>query len=223
MSQRWHGGCVNAGMPTKAEILLGLARIAHDAAWVSIGWHFVAGVAVVALWRGARPQKRIASALLSLPLLSVAALAFAFDNPFNGAVFALLALALGGLAWRADREAISLGRPWAAVLGTVLVAFGWLYPHFLDDVSPFVYIYAAPFGVIPCPTLSVVIGAALMAGGLGPTSWRVVLAAAGAFYALFGALRLGVVIDVVLLAGAAGLMAQWLEGRVSRRTGVAAT
>ena len=45
--------------------------------------------------------------------------------------------------------------------------------------------------------------------GLG--AWRLVLALAASFYAVFGALRLGVVIDAVLFAGAVGLLVQYVQ------------
>ncbi|MBK8697892.1 MAG: hypothetical protein IPN17_38005 [Deltaproteobacteria bacterium] len=48
------------------------------------------------------------------------------------------------------------------------------------------------------------IGVALLCGGLG-RSWARLLSVAGAFYALFGVLRLGVRIDLALLAGAIAL------------------
>lgn len=57
---------------------------------------------------------------------------------------------------------------------------------------------------IPYPTLFLVIGVALLCGGLG-RSWARLLSVAGAFYALFGVLRLGVRIDLALLAGAIAL------------------
>lgn len=57
-------------------------------------------------------------------------------------------------------------------------------------------------GLVPCPTLSIVIGLALMVGGFGSTAWSLVLGATGIFYGALGAARLGVTIDWVLMAGA---------------------
>ncbi|PLW83854.1 hypothetical protein CWI75_00380 [Kineobactrum sediminis] len=83
-----------------------------------------------------------------------------------------------------------------------MIGFGWLYPHFLDNTTSLVYLYAAPTGLIPCPTLSIVIGFTLILGGLGSRSWCLVLAMMGLFYGVFGAARLGVRIDGVLILGA---------------------
>jgi len=88
-----------------------------------------------------------------------------------------------------------------------MIAFATFYPHFLSDRTPVAYLYAAPTGVIPCPTLSLVIGFALLGGGLRAPVWSSVLAAVGLFYGLFGVARLGVQLDVALIAGAATLLA----------------
>ena len=75
------------------------------------------------------------------------------------------ARALGGaLGWAMAEDA---GRGWRRVVGTAMVAFGWVYPHFSSDPSLFAYFYGAPTGLLPCPTLSLVIGLSLLARGFG--------------------------------------------------------
>jgi hypothetical protein len=193
-------------MPSASEILLGLTRATTHFAQVSIGWHIALAAIAGALLMGVRPKQRLAAEALSLPLASVAIVALACGNPFNGAIFAVLAAGLAALALRAPVGALTFRSDWFAVLGCILIVFGAIYPHFLAGASWFTYLYAAPLGVIPCPTLSVVIGAALVAGGFGLGAWRVALAAVGCFYAVFGAVHLGVRIDAILLLGALGLL-----------------
>jgi hypothetical protein len=86
--------------------------------------------------------------------------------------------------------------------GTTLIGLGLVYPHFLLADSWVAYLYAAPFALIPCPTLMVVIGATLVFGNFGSIGWRMVLATAGVLYGAIGVIRLGVWIDWPLLAGA---------------------
>lgn len=83
----------------------------------------------------------------------------------------------------------------------MLVLFGTAYPHFLATGSWTEYAYAAPLGLIPCPTLAVVIGFTLMFRNLGITAWKVLLIIAGLLYGLIGVFGLGVLLDVALLAG----------------------
>ena len=98
-----------------------------------------------------------------------------------------------------------------------MIAFAWIYPHFLEGLSPGTSLWAAPMGVIPCPTLSLVIGFALLFDGFGSRSWSLILAGVGLFYGLFGAARLGVVLDVVLVGGASALLVRTLLPHSSLR------
>jgi hypothetical protein len=191
-------------MPSTSDILSGLTRISNDAFAAAVVWHALLAAALIAALLGWRPSRRALAIALSAPLLSVAAFAWAFGNPFNAAVFSALGLAAAAIGATLPRTPIERPAPGFALLGAALVAFAWLYPHFLSGRSPVAYFYGAPVGLIPCPTLSLVIGVALLCGGLG-RPWAWLLSVAGLFYALFGALRLGVRIDLALLAGAIAL------------------
>ncbi len=195
-------------MPSSHEILAGLTEIANDAFPLAVAWHVAVVLAAAALAAGWRPSRRLAGILISLPAASVAVLAIAYGNPFNGAVFGLVTIALAATAARLEPRPIGLAAPiWAVLAGGAIVLFGWVYPHFLQERSSVAYLYAAPTGLVPCPTLSLMIGISLLAGGLESRTWSMVLSAAGLFYGVFGAFRLGVHLDVALLAGALTLLA----------------
>jgi len=205
-------------MPSSSEILASLGRIANQASVVAIAWHVVVGLAVVSLIVGFKPNQRTAALLLSVPLASVSLTAWSFGNPFNGAVLAVATLVLAGLASLGATQPARTDQRWALVVGILLVAFAWVYPHFLVERSALAYLYAAPLGILPCPTLALVSGAALCGGGLVGGAWRLSLAGFAAFYALFGMLRLGVLIDGFLLLGAIGLIVQDVQHRVQIRS-----
>ena len=67
--------------------------------------------------------------------------------------------------------------------------------------------YAAPFGLLPCPTLLVVIGTTLLIPNLHSKVWSCALVATGLLYGAVGVLRLDVVLDWSLLLASA---APWL-------------
>jgi len=194
-------------MPTPEQILAGLTRLANDFVALAVVWHALALAAAGALALGWRPPRRLVAALLVLSLLSVAALGWTGGNPFNGAVFTLVAAVLGLMAsnWRAARS--MAGAPWRArIVGAGLLGFGWVYPHFVEVGTPLAYLYAAPLGVVPCATLSAVVGVSLLADGLGSRAWAAILGVVGLFYGAFGVFRLGVSIDLVLLVGSVALL-----------------
>ncbi len=188
-------------MPSPGAIVEGLRVIANDAIALAVVWHLLLAAACIALALGWRPSQRSAGALLSVPVASASALAFRYGNPFNGIMFAALALALLGLAGRLAPRPVQRGGAAMTVVGILMIAFAWLYPHFLDPRSPMIYVVGAPTGLIPCPTLSLLIGFTLLAGGFGSRAWNLLVAAAGLFYGVFGVARLGVRLDVALAAG----------------------
>lgn len=189
-------------MPTSEQILSGLHTIANQWQFIAIFWHIYFAVIAIGLLRGLRPSKRMGGILLALPLLSVSTLAWASANPFNGIVFAVVGVALIGVALRLPDERIFIAPGWAVGAGVLMFLFGWIYPHFLDTSAFLPYFYAAPTGLVPCPTLSIVIGLSLVVGGFDSRAWSLLLGVIGLFYGIFGALRLGVTIDLVLLLGA---------------------
>jgi hypothetical protein len=193
-------------MPSPESILESLAATANSAVTLAVMWHVLLLAVIVALLAGWRPSQRFAAASLAAPLASVSALAFRHGNPFNGVVFALLALALLALALRLNPRPVRRGGLATTVMGAFMIAFAWVYPHFLGQHPPAMYLIAAPMGLIPCPTLALVMGLTLLAGGFGSKMWSLMLAGAGLFYSLFGVARLGVTIDVALAAGALALV-----------------
>jgi sulfite exporter TauE/SafE len=196
-------------MPSPAEILSGLERPANAAYPYAIVWHVAVGCVLLLLVLGWRPTPRIAGLLSTVPLMSVSALTWVYGNPFNAIVFAFASIVLVVLALRAPAAArTARHETWSAVLGGSLVAFAWTYPHFLTGQPWYAYLYAAPMGLIPCPTLALIVGVSLVGNGPAGRTWTAALAAIATFYGLFGVLRLGVIIDLVLLVGALGLFAQ---------------
>jgi hypothetical protein len=111
--------------------------------------------------------------------------------------------------WQADQDS---GFP-AAAIGAHRVsprssrhadcAIDQIYPHFLETDRWTAYTYAAPLGLIPCPTLAAVIGLTMIRGPFASKPWSLTLAAAGLIYGAIGVVRLGVRLDIALLVGAA--------------------
>jgi len=194
-------------VPSAEMITAQLTLAANRAIGVAMAWHFAIAVATAALILGLRPSRRALGAMLAAPIVSAAVVALAIGNPFNGTILGVLGLALALLALRLSSQPVAPGPVGARILGVLLVAFGSFYPHFLQDEMPVAYLYAAPTGVVPCPTLSLAIGFALLAGGLGSRAWSFTLALVGLFYGLFGVARLRVYLDAVLIVGAAALLA----------------
>ena len=206
-------------MPTADRILWWATTVANDWRWLAIAWHIALATLLLAFVIRGRPSSRRLGFLLAAPPASVALVAFASGNSFNGFAFSVLAALLLRTAVGLARAPVSCRITGSAVAGLGLVAFGWAYPHFLRTDAWTAYAYAAPFGLLPCPTLAVVIGLTLMFGGLQSTRWSLLLSAAGVLYGLIGVFVLQVLLDMWLLAGAALLgviaAAQMFAGRIT--------
>jgi len=178
-------------MTSARAILEGLTAIANDSFSFAVAWHLILAGALVALAAGWRPTQRLSGVLLALPIASVSAVAWIYGNPFNGSVLAACAATLVLLALtNASTKPVAPARGWARRIGALMIALGWVYPHFLVARSPWAYFYGAPVGLIPCPTLAMTIGLALIGGAPRLRSWSLMLGGVGMFYALFGAFRL---------------------------------
>lgn len=189
-------------MPSAAEVNASLTALANGWVALAVAWHALIVVAALALAGGWQPPRRWFGALLALPLASVSALAWWAGNPFNGTVFGAAASVLGLLAWRLH-GAVQVRRDAPSLVAAVaLLGFGLVYPHFLVEGPAWRYLYAAPTGVVPCPTLAVVIGLAWLVDGLGARAWTRTLAALGVGYGGLGVFWLQVPLDAGLLVGA---------------------
>jgi len=210
-------------MPSSEAILTGATAIANEWRAVAIAWHVVLGVVLAAVFCGWRPSIRVAAYILATPFPFVSAAAWVWGNPFNGTVFAVLFFVLLAFASRLPRDPVRFSRPVVAIAGALLLAFGAGYPHFLETNHWITYGYAGPLGVLPCPTLSAVIGATLVFGLLGSAAWSMTLVIAGFAYGTVGVFGLGVQLDYALLSGALALLGALTSFTWSSRSGPAAS
>ena len=188
-------------MPSSETILAGMTTIANEWRTLAIAWHVLLGSLLLAVAVGWRPATRHVEYLLAVALLSVGILAGAAGNPFNCTMFVSLASLLFFVARRAGDEPVRCTALPLRLPGALLLAFGWSYPHFVKVVHWIEYAYAAPLGIVPCPTLLALIGFTLIFGLFRSPRWGVPLAATGLLYGLIGVFRLEVVLDYGLIAG----------------------
>src|SRR5688572_3676645 len=173
-------------MPSSEAVLRALTVTANDWRTLAVLWHVLVGALLLVIAARRRLSNQLAGRLLALPLLSVSALAWVSWNPFNGGVFALLGLVLMRVARAMPAETVHTAPVIYLVPGLLLVGFGWVYPHFLDTTRWTDYLIAAPLGLLPCPTLSAVIGLTLTCSVRRSKRWSIPLAAVGVIYGVIG-------------------------------------
>jgi hypothetical protein len=110
-----------------------------------------------------------------------------------------------------------------APAGALLLAVGWVYPHFLETTRPALYLVAAPLGIIPCPTLFAMLGITLLTRGSSSSVGSLLIAAVALFYGAIGAFALKVHIDAMLAIGALLVVASAVSAPRSSATASGAT
>jgi len=192
------------------EIISGLYSIANDNSLFAIIWHVIIYFLLLALVAKWMPSNRLLGTLICLPLFTVAAFAWFSGNPFNGSLFAVLAILILVFGLKTSLQPVSLSQLPFVIIGIIMIIFGLVYPHFIETNSIFKYLYASPVGLIPCPTLSILIGFVLLFNGFGSQSITLTFIIAGLFYGFFGAFRLGVYLDLFLIFGTLTLSAKYI-------------
>jgi hypothetical protein len=206
-------------VPSRDALLTGLTAVANDWRGLAIAWHVAMatlfGAMLFSRWR---PSSRLLGQLLAAPLLSVGVVAGVSGNHFNAIVFTILALLFASASAGLSGTPVQLASHGWMAGGVALIVFGSTYPHFLNAGSRMTYLYASPLGLLPCPTLSAVIGTTLVFQSLRSPRGSLTLAAAGALYGTIGVFGLDVALDWGLIAAAAILAAAVLRDHVEWRS-----
>jgi hypothetical protein len=197
-------------MPKTGEILYGLQKIANDYSTIAIIWHVIFYALVAALIFRWLPSNRFFGLFICVPILSVGVLAFLSGNPFNGILFSILAVLIIIFGLRASSQPVQTSQIIFMVIGILMIVFGLVYPHFVNTDSFLKYLYASPAGLIPCPTLSILIGFILLYNGFGSQSLTLTFIVFALFYGIFGVLKLAVYLDIFLVFGAVSLLVKYI-------------
>ncbi len=198
------------------EIINGLQAIVDDYVVFAIVWHLLFYGLIGALFAKWKPSNKLIALLLCLPLASVSLFALLAGNPFNGTVFAILVILIMVSARKIINQPIKYAHWPFIVTGVFMILFGLVYPHFISAGNLITYFYASPVGLIPCPTLSVIIGFVLLINGLGSNTIVAILTIAGLFYGVFGVFKLGVYLDLFLVFGSLSLFAKYIIALFTR-------
>jgi hypothetical protein len=197
-------------MPKTEDIISGLHSIANQYSAFAIFWHVAFYLLIAFLAAKWQPSNMLFAMLICLPLLSVAVFAWMYGNPFNGTLFLFLSVLIFIFGFRIQPSSVSFSPFPFYLFGIIMIIFGIIYPHFLETGSFIKYLYASPVGLIPCPTLSIIIGFVLLYNGLGSQFITITLVVFGLFYAIFGVVKLAVYLDFFLLLGSLALLAKYI-------------
>jgi len=193
-------------MPKTEEIINGLQSVVNDYSTFAIVWHAIFYFLLIGLIAKWQPSNKLFGVLLCLPLVSVALFAWLSGNPFNGFIFSIMAILIFIFGIKSSNQPIQVSQFPFMVTGILMIVFGLIYPHFISANSFLKYLYTSPVGLIPCPTLSILIGFLLLYNGFGSQPITITFIAFGLFYGIFGVLKLAVYLDIFLILGSIALL-----------------
>lgn len=196
-------------MPKTEDIINGLQSVVNDYSTFAIVWHAIFYFLLTGLIAKWQPSNKLFGVLLCLPLVSVALFAWLSGNPFNGFVFSIMTILIFIFGFKASNQPIQISQVPFMIIGILMIVFGLIYPHFISANSIFKYFYASPVGLIPCPTLSILIGFLLLYNGFGSQPITITFIAIGLFYGIFGVLKLAVYLDIFLILGSITLLIKY--------------
>lgn len=203
-------------MPSPEEILRSLQKITENYLIAAFAWHlWIYSFVALLLLSRTKPSSKPITFLLTIPILSVAVIAALELNSFNAIAFTIIFLTLNITRLKIADEPISFSTsPFLRTVGIILVMAGIFYPHFSSNYA--LLVISAPMGLIPCPTLLLVIGFTLLFAKL-PKQWIIILLIASLFYGFIGVFRLKVFIDLLLLVAAFALCWEFIPAKPLRR------
>ncbi len=204
-------------------IVSGLLVLANEHRTTALFWHAVLLAAL--LWVAcarARPPRVVVAMLLMTPVVSAATLALLHVHRFNGVALTVLLALLGAAVIQVPALPVERARGLGWWLGWLLVALAAGYPHFAQVPAAWQYALYAPLGVLPCPTLALLVGGSLLTSGLQSRAWCMAVSAFALAYGMLGAFWLGVWLDLALVIGALALLAFSLKLAPRTRASVVA-
>lgn len=196
-------------MPKTEDIINGLQSVVNDYSTFAIIWHAIFYFLMIGLIAKWQPSNKLFGILLCLPLISVALFAWLSENPFNGFIFSAITILIFIFGIKASNQPIQISQFPFMVIGILMIVFGLVYPHFISAGSFFKYFYASPAGLIPCPTLSILIGFLLLYNGFDSQPITITFIVIGLFYGIFGVLKLVVYLDIFLILGSITLLIKY--------------
>lgn len=143
-------------------------------------------------------KKTVFNILILVLMLSISILSIVNGNPFNFLTFFVLSVFAFIEIIKAKNEITTPKISIKTILCLVFILIGMWYPHFVN-AHPALLIFLSPVGVLPCPSLYVLLGLLNLYHPQVNKSLFTATALIGLFYGITGVFVLNVALDIPLL------------------------
>lgn len=182
------------------KILTYLTFVPNQTLWLNALNHLLVLSALLILIFGkkAKTKRLLVDGVICLLFTSIVAVAVAYGNPFHVITMGLLAVFAGIELWQGKNEFTLYKINMRSIIALLSIFIGFWYPEFVE-ANFLAQLLLSPVGIVPCPTLLVVLGLLTLAYPRVNKTQYIITALMGAFYGITGVFQLKVMLDLPII------------------------
>lgn len=199
------------------KILTYLTFVPNQTLWLNALNHLLVLTVLLFLVFGkkAKTKRLVVDGAICLLFTSIVAVAAAYGNPFHVITMGLLAVFAGIEFWQGKNEFTLHKINTRSLIALLSIFIGFWYPEFVK-VNPIALLLFSPVGIVPCPTLLIVLGLLTLAYPRVNKTQYIITVLMGAFYGSTGVFQLKVILDLPIIIIVAYAFLLLLKDRLVR-------
>lgn len=182
------------------KILTYLTFVPNQTLWLNALNHLlvISSLLFLIFGKTEKTKRLVVDGIICLLFTSIVAVAVAYGNPFHAITMGLLAVFAGIEFWQGKNEFTPLKINTRSIIALLSICIGFWYPEFVEANSLALLLFS-PVGIVPCPTLLVVLGLLTLAYPRVNKTQYTITALMGAFYGITGVFQLKVMLDLPII------------------------
>lgn len=177
-----------------------LTTVTNQNLWLNALIHLVVLAAVLVLFFGKNKNTKrwVVDGTICLLFISIIAVSIAYGNPFHFITMGLLAIFALIEFWQGKNDFTTPKINLHTLIAFSSIIIGFWYPEFVK-ANPIALLLFSPAGIVPCPTLLIVLGLLTLAYPKVNKTQYIITAIVGAFYGITGVFQLKVPLDLAII------------------------
>lgn len=182
------------------KILNYLIMVSNQNLWLNALIHLMVLTAMLVLIFGknTKNKKWVVDGVICLLFISIVSVAIVYGNPFHLLTMGLLAIFAVIELWQGKNEFITPKINLHTLIAFVSIIIGFCYPEFVK-ANPIGLLLVSPAGIVPCPTLLIVLGLLTLAYPKVNKIQYLMTVLIGTFYGVTGVFQLKVFLDMAII------------------------
>lgn len=182
------------------RILNYLTMVSNQNLWLNALIHLMvlAAVLVLIFGKNTKIKQWVVDGVICLLFISVATVSFVYGNPFIFLIMAVLTIFALIELRQGKNEFTTPKFNLHTLIAFTSIIIGFWYPHFVK-ANPIALLLVSPAGIIPCPTLLIVLGLLTLAYPKVNKTQYIITVLIGTFHGNTGVFQLKVFLDMAII------------------------